>query len=132
MDTNIFYLEHGKLCFNTHKVTIRHYALKDGEADKSIYHDEVQYVNAEGLYELKVNYVSKHLLLEIVGCEELDVSDYEWMKGIKLRSGNASKEIAEIASYGSPEAYQASLPEYADEYMLDLDVRLSMIEMGVE
>lgn len=131
MNTGIFYLENNKLRFNTHKITIRHYSLKDGDADKSVFKDEEQYVNSEGLHELEVNYVPKHKLLEIVLKERIDTSEYEWMEGIELRSNNPAKEIAEIASYGSIEAYESSLPESTDEFKIDTDYRLSKLELGL-
>lgn len=133
MNTELFYLdEDNKLRFNTHKVAIRHYSLNDGEVDKTNYKDDVQYVNAEGLHELEVNYVPKHKLLEIVEKQALDTSEYAWMEGIEIApDADRAKQIERIASCGSMEVYQASLPEYIDEYVLDLETRLSMIEMGV-
>ena len=53
------------------------------------------------------------------------------MEGIKLRTDDPYTELAEIVKYGSKEAYEASLPEYTDEFMLDIDVRVAMLEMGV-
>ena len=52
-------------------------------------------------------------------------------RGIVLRTDDPYTELAEIVKYGSKEAYEASLPEYTDEFMLDVDVRLSMLEMGI-
>ena len=53
------------------------------------------------------------------------------MSGLEVKTQDFNKEINEIASYGSKEAYEASLPEYTDEFMLDVDVRVAMLEMGV-
>ena len=61
----------------------------------------------------------------------LDTSAYAWMEGIVLRTDNHAKEIEEIASYGSLEAYKASLPESTDEFKLDTDFRLSKLELGL-
>ena len=78
----------------------------------------------------KTNYVDKHKLLSVQNVEELD-NPYKWAEGIVLRTDDPYTELAEIVKYGSKEAYEASLPEYTDEFMLDVDVRLSMLEMGV-
>lgn len=133
MNTELFYLdEDNKLRFNTHKVTIRHYSLNDGEVDKTNYKDDVQYVNAEGLHELEVNYVPKHKLLEIVEKQALDTSEYAWMEGIEIaHDADRAKQIERIASYGSIEAYEASLPETDDAFKLDTDYRLSKLELGI-
>jgi len=78
----------------------------------------------------KTDYVDKHKLLSIQNVEKLD-NPYTWMEGIKLRTDDPYTELAEIVKYGSKEAYEASLPEYTDEFMLDIDVRVAMLEMGV-
>lgn len=127
MNTDIFYVKDNKIGLNTHKVTVRHYLT----INKENYVDETQYVNSEGLKEIEVNFVPKHQLYEIVLKEELDTSEYLWMEGIELRTSNRSEEISEIASYGSLEAYEASLPEVRDEYLLSLDCRVSMMELGI-
>ena len=78
----------------------------------------------------KTNYVDKHKLLSVQNVEELD-NPYKLAEGIVLRTDDPYTELAEIVKYGSKEAYEASLPEYTDEFMLDVDVRLSMLEMGI-
>lgn len=128
MDAKLFKIEDGKIDLNKYKIVVRKY----NSLEKNNYTDEEYYLDDTGLYEYEVNFVPKHKLLEIVSKEKLDTSQYLWMKGIELRANDRIKEIEEIAAYGSLEAYQASLPEYTDEYLLDLDVRLSMIEIGVQ
>ena len=88
------------------------------------------FLNEEESDSYKTDYVDKHKLLSIQNVEKLD-NPYIWMEGIKLRTDDPYTELAEIVKYGSKEAYEASLPEYTDEFMLDIDVRLSMLEMGV-
>ena len=78
----------------------------------------------------KTNYVDKHKLLSVQNVEELD-NPYKWAEGIVLRTDDPYTELAEIVKYGSKEAYEASLPEYTDEFMLDIDVRVAMLEMGI-
>ncbi len=126
MINNLFRVKDRKICFNTYKVVIRHYTL-----DMDKYKDSVQYVDDEGLYELEVNYIPKHRLFELVSKELLDTSEYSWMEGIELRTTDMAKEISEIVSYGSLEAYKASLSENTDLTMLDMDYRLSKLELGI-
>lgn len=78
----------------------------------------------------KSNFVDKHMLMSIQSTEKLN-NPYTWLEGIKLRTNDPCTEIAEIVKYGSKEAYEASLPEYTDEFMLDIDVRVAMLEMGI-
>lgn len=127
MLSNIFYLENGVLKLNKYKVVVRRYAFVNSDE----YSDSEHYVNDEGLNEIEVNFVPKHRLYEIVKKEMLDTSAYAWMEGIVLRTDNHAKEIEEIASYGSLEAYKASLPESTDEFKLDTDFRLSKLELGL-
>jgi len=70
------------------------------------------------------------MLMSIQSTEKLN-NPYTWLEGIKLRTNDPCTEIAEIVKYGSKEAYEASLPEYTDEFMLDIDVRVAMLEMGI-
>lgn len=78
----------------------------------------------------KSNFVDKHMLMSIRSTERLN-NPYTWLEGIKLRTNDPCTEIAEIVKYGSRKAYEASLPEYTDEFMLDIDVRVAMLEMGI-
>ena len=88
------------------------------------------FLDEEEVNGFKTNYVDKHKLLSVQNVEELD-NPYKWAEGIVLRTDDPYTELAEIVKYGSKEAYEASLPEYTDEFMLDVDVRLSMLEMGI-
>ena len=128
MDIRLFYVtEDRSIGINKYCIVVRHYdSLK-----KDSYTDVDYYLNEEAAYELEVNVVPKHQLLEIISKTELDNSQYSYMEGIELKTQDFNREIEEIASYGSLEAYQASLPEYTDEFMLDIDVRVAMLEMGI-
>lgn len=83
------------------------------------------------MHELEVNFVPKHKLISIVSKEELDTSDYAWMEGIELTTDNVQKELDDIAACGSLEAYNASLPQTQDEFNLDIDYRMSKMELGL-
>ena len=72
----------------------------------------------------KTNYVDKHKLLSVQNVEE-------WAGGIVLRTDDPYTELAEIVKYGSKEAYEASLPEAQDEFNIDMDYRMSKMELGL-
>ena len=127
MDIGFFRIEDGKIRLNKHKLILRRYDT----INKDKYTDDIMYLDDDGLYEWEVNRIPKHKLMDIVSKEEIDISAYGWMDGIELKTGNRAKEIAEIASYGSKEAYEASLQETRDEYLLDLEYRISMMELGL-
>lgn len=57
---------------------------------------------------------------------------YEWLDGLKVEDvPNTYKRAVEIAEMGE-EAYKATLnAPTTDEYLVDLDYRLSMIELGL-
>ncbi len=122
-----FAIKDNKIHLNKYAIIIRHYKA----IDKENYTDKIHYVDEEDAKELEVNVVPKHKLLELISKIELDNSQYSYMEGIELKTQDFNREIAEIASYGSYEAYQASLPEYVDNFMLDVDCRMSMLEMGI-
>ena len=127
MDMNRFYVENGKVALNTYEIVVRQYS----DLEKNEYFDTRRYVNDKEAYELEVNYVPKHRLLEIVSKTAFDNSEYSWMEGIELRTADPQKEIADIVSYGSIEAYKASLPQAQDEFNLDMDYRMSKMELGL-
>lgn len=87
--------------------------------------------HCDGYIEKTVNYIPKHQLVELIEDEQLDTSAYAWMVGIKLRTENHWKEIEEIAACGSYAAYEAGLPESQDEFLLDLDCRMTAVELGI-
>ena len=127
MDIGFFRIEDGKIRLNKHKLILRRYDT----INKDKYTDDIMYLDDDGLYEWEVNRIPKHKLMDIVSKEEIDISAYGWMDGIELKTGNRAKEIEEIASYGSKEAYEASLPETQVAFNMDIDYRLSKLELGI-
>lgn len=128
MNINLFRVDNdNKIKLNKYKLIIRHY----NDISMKTYTDMEYYCDDDEAIEWKTQQVAKHKLLELISEELLDTSEFNWIVGIELRTGNIAKEILEIASYGSYEAYQASLPSVQDEFLLDLDCRMSLVEMGV-
>lgn len=122
-----FVVKDSKIHLNQYALVIRHYTA----LAKETYTDKIYYVDDEGAHELEVNVVPKHQLLEIISKTELDNSQYSYMEGLEVKTQDFNKEINEIASYGSKEAYEASLPQAQDEFNLDMDYRMSKMELGL-
>ena len=128
MELGYFYVdENGMIQLNKYKMTVRDYKT----VEKADYTDTVYFMNEANADEWENNIIPKHQLLELVSKEELDTSKYAWMAGVELKTDNHTREIEQIASYGSIEAYTASLDTARDEYLLDLDCRVAMLELGI-
>jgi hypothetical protein len=126
-DINNFYDLDGVLHLNKYKIVVRYY----DSVEKQTYEDVTMFLNDEGLKDMKEQHIAKHQLLELISEEVIDTSDYEWMEGLPLQSDNPIKEIEEIYNYGSKEAYEASLPQAQDEFNIDMDYRMSKMELGL-
>lgn len=126
-DINNFYDLDGVLHLNKYKIVVRYY----DSVEKQTYEDVTMFLNDEGLKDMKEQHIAKHQLLELISEEVIDTSDYEWMEGLPIQSDNPIKEIEEIYNYGSKEAYEASLPQAQDEFNIDMDYRMSKMELGL-
>ncbi len=125
---NNFYVDgDNRIRLNTRVIVVRDYKT----TEKTDYDDTTYYVNDESYKEWTEQLIPKHQLNELISDELLDTSENAWMDGIQLRTDNHAKEIAQIAAYGSMDAYNASLDETRDEYLLDLDCRISAVELGI-
>ncbi|MCI8403293.1 MAG: hypothetical protein HFE49_00155 [Clostridia bacterium] len=117
----------GKIHLNAYEIIVRYYK----NSEKETYTDKTYYADEEQANELETDIVPKHQLMEIVSKTKLDNERFAYMEGIALKTQDFNKEIAEIASYGSLEAYEASLPESQDAFNMDIDYRISKIELGI-
>ena len=126
-DINNFYDLDGVIHLNKYKIVVRYY----DSVEKQTYEDVTMFLNDEGLKDMKEQHIAKHQLLELISEQVIDTSDYEWMEGLPIQSDNPIKEIEEIYNYGSKEAYEASLPQAQDEFNLDMDYRMSKMELGL-
>ena len=126
-DINNFYDLDGVIHLNKYKIVVRYY----DSVEKQTYEDVTMFLNDEGLKDMKEQHIAKHQLLELISEEVIDTSDYEWMEGLPIQSDKPIKEIEEIYNYGSKEAYEASLPQAQDEFNLDMDYRMSKMELGL-
>lgn len=125
---NNFYVDgDNRIRLNKRVIVVRDYKTPE----RTDYDEHTYYVNDVSNKEWTEQLIPKHQLYELISDEPLDTSKYAWMDGIQLRTDNHAKEIARIAAYGSLEAYIASLDEARDEYLLDLDCRISAVELGI-
>lgn len=127
MNVNIFTVKENKIELNKYKLLVRFY----DNVEKTLYQERELYLDEEGYVEWTTQLIPKHQLYELISAEEIDDSEYSWMNGIEITGKDRIREISEIAAYGSLEAYQASLPEVRDAYLLDLEYRVCMMELGV-
>ena len=80
----------------------------------------------------KRDYIDKHSKLDIVSIEPLDVSDIDWMDGIPVdKSYQMNSDYIEYLLNIGKESYNKLLTSTVEDYMTDLDYRLSLIEMGL-
>ena len=125
---NNFYVDgDNRIRLNKRVIVVRDYKT----TEKTDYDERTYYVNDDAYKEWTEQLIPKHQLNELISDEPLDTSEVAWMDGVKLRTDNHPKEIAQIAAYGSLDAYNASLDESRDEYLLDLDCRISAVELGI-
>lgn len=127
MELAKFYIKNGVIKIKSHIITMRIWANEE-HTDSDVM---VDYCTDEELTEWTVNFVPKHKLWEVVSIETLDNSDCAWVEGLKLRTNNWKQELTDILNCGSIEAYEASLPEAQDLYNIELDYRLSKLELGI-
>lgn len=128
MELGIFYIdENNTIQLNKYKMVVRSYET----VEKSAYNDTTYFMDETNTYEWETNIIPKHQLLELVSKENLDATQYSWMAGITLVTENSTKEIEQIVSYGSYEAYIASLPVSNDAYQIETDYRISKLELGL-
>lgn len=92
--------------------------------------EEHSFQNKNEIELFKSNFVDKHMLMSIQNVERLN-NPYTWIEGVELRTKDPCTELAEIVQYGSKEAYEASLPQAQDEFNLDMDYRMSKMELGL-
>ena len=125
---NYFWIDgDSRIRLNTRAIVVRDYKT----TEKTDYDENTYYVNDASYKEWTEQLIPKHQLNELISDEPLDTSAYSWMDGIELKSDNHPKEIAQIAAYGGMDAYTASREESRDEYLLDLDCRISAVELGI-
>lgn len=135
-----FFIENGKIRISDYKVTVKHKTddyLKEANPEEKDSFFEYWYCSKESkipnksLESFKNDYIAKHKLLSIESIEKFDNSDIAWIEGIELPKQTAlSDYVAELINMGK-DGYDLLLASATENYLLDLDCRLSMIELGV-
>ncbi|MDD6988784.1 hypothetical protein [Ruminococcus sp.] len=130
----LFQIEDGVIKISKYKVVYKQFYdsyVPDTEAGECSVNE--RYFKTEADAEKFVTgYLSKHKALEYVETAEIDTSSYAWIDGIKVPDGYicAQDYIDKLMDMGEEE-YNLSLTTTTEDYLLDLDCRLSMIELGV-
>lgn len=120
-----------KIRLNKYVAIVRNYFT----ADKDKYGISKYYLlNEDEVERLKSNYINKHKRLELQEVDEIDNTNYEWMEGIEINKDDIINEekLKSIYSYGSKEAYQASLSESVDTMLLNMQLDIAKIKLGIE
>lgn len=130
----LFQLEDRTIKISRYKVTYyQHYDsyVEGVEANESTL-NERYFKTAEDAQGFIDRYLNKHKALEYVETIELDTSLYEWLDGIEIPSNYTCAQtfIDELVAMGEEE-YNLSLTTTTEDYLFDLDYRLSLIELGL-
>lgn len=101
------------------------------EADETTL-NERYFTSREEAEKFVTNYLNKHKALEYIETVAVDTSNYNWIDSIEVPKEYTCPQdyIDELLAMGEEE-YKISLTTTTDNYLLDLDCRLSMIELGV-
>ena len=148
MDLNLFFIEDNKIkiykykCIYTQQVW--DYSKYDEETfrtknrtlvpiEQTIYLAESSNIPNNTPESFKHDFVDKHAKLNITSITPLEVSDIEWLDNIPVADNYLNKPmdyIEYLLSIGK-EAYEQSLVTTPEDYMTDLDYRISLLELGL-
>ena len=111
---------------------IKHHAVIRETYYSGEYIDREHYLTDSEWKEWSEQQIPKHKRYELISHEDVDISAYAWADGADV-SGAADPMFTanEMIKYTSREEYEASLPENQAEYQVDLDYRLSKLELGI-
>lgn len=139
MDTNRFFEENGKIRISDYLVTMKHkvddYIRAENPEEEDKYTDyylaKESGIPNKSLKSFEDDYIAKHKLMSIVNVRELDNSEVAWIEGIELPKQTVlSDYVTELIEMGY-DGYKAMTAAATENYLLDLDCRLSMVELGV-
>lgn len=121
----------GKIQIQKYKVVV--YVYDGDDFEKDSYYEMILFAASdEDLEALKTAYINKHRRYVIHDIINIGQDDYMWMNGIEVSDSeiNEVKFVNDIANMGE-EGYKTSLVTTQEDYMADLDYRLSLIELGL-
>ena len=125
-------IENGKIALVKHKAEIREYYNPVFLPDDTSGITREYYLTDAEWKEWSEQQIPKHKRHELVSREDIDVSAYAWADGADV-SGAADPMFTanEMIKYTSRDEYEAAQPASQAEYQLDLDYRLSKLELGI-
>lgn len=125
-------IEDGKIAVVKHHAFIREYYNPVFLPEDTTGITREHYLTDAEWKEWSEQQIPKHKRYELISHEDIDVSAYAWADGVDV-SGAADPMFTanEMIKYRSREEYEASLPESQAEYQIDMDYRLSKLELGI-
>ena len=127
-----FKTESGKIALIKHRAEIRRYLNPALLPENTLNEVRTLYLTDSEWKEWSEQQIPKHKRYELVSHEDIDVSAYAWADGVDV-SDEADPIFTanEMIKYTSREEYEAAQPANQAEYQLDLDYRLSKLELGI-
>ena len=127
-----FKIENGKIALIKHKAEIRRYLNPSFLPENTANEVRIFRLTDSEWKEWSEQQIPKHKRYELVSREDIDVSAYVWADGADV-SGAADPMFTanEMIKYRSREEYEAAQPAQQAEYQIDLDYRLSKLELGI-
>ena len=127
-----FKIEDNKIALIKHKAQIREYYNPVFLPDNTDGITREMYLTESEWKEWSEQQIPKHKRYELIDHEDIDVSASAWVEGVDVSDTSDPIFTAnEMIKYTSKEEYEASLPAQQASYQIDLDYRLSKLELGV-
>ena len=125
---DLFKVQDGKVELIKNKVITREYH----DFEHTVYTDHTDFFTDDEFDGWYNRSVLKHKRYELISREDIDTTGYSWIDGIDV-SGFADPAVAvnEMLKYNSLAEYRAALPENQSLYQLDIDYRISKLELGI-
>lgn len=122
---NKFVIINNKFHLNNHKIVVRMYI----DLEKTQYNDSEYYLDDASYQEWITQQIAKHQLTELLSDEDIDISEYTWIEGRDVLE-DPETQFNKMITLGE-EAYNDSIKVSTEEILLDLDMRMSLYELGI-
>ena len=125
-------IENGKIAVVKHHAFIREYYNPVFLPENTEGITREYYLTDTEWKEWSEQQIPKHKRYELVSHEDIDVSAYAWVDGVDvLGEADPMFTANEMIKYTSREEYEVAQPAQQAEYQIDLDYRLSKLELGI-
>ena len=121
-------IKDGKIALIKHKAEIRqHYNYEHTDGiTRELYLTDAEW------QDWSEQQIPKHERYELVSHEDIDVSAYAWADGADVsNAADPTFTANEMVKYTSREEYEAAQPANQAAYQVDMDYRLSKLELGI-